>query len=97
MILDVAKAFSKHITVHQVSAYNISTGLERKSFAFFRKMLRNGGQNYMGKITPELIREYKEEIIKTPIVHYTDVTLNVSDIVGKVTKILERNYVTNFN
>ena len=92
IITDVMEAFSKHINAHQVSAYNFSKGIERKAFAFFRKMLRNGGPNYMGKITPGLIAEYKEEIINTPIVHYTDVTLNVSDIVRVVANILKENY-----
>ena len=75
-----------------MSSYNISFGTERKAFAFFQKMLQNGGPNYMGQITPKLIEEYKEQIIKTPVIHYTDVALNASDIVVMVLKILKENY-----
>ena len=88
LILDVGNSFYKHVYLHQVSSYNLTGGLGRRAYTYFREMMRHGGPNYLGKITKSLVNNHKEKILKTPLQHFTDVHVNISNVLEEVSKIL---------
>ena len=53
-------------------------------------MAHYGGENHIRNITPQLIEKYKDKITNAPIVHYTDVMLNINEVVLLVKSILIR-------
>ena len=82
----VAASFYPKLNLYRLEAFNISNTFKQRTFTFFRNMKRKGTP--IGKVTQELIEKYKEEILKTPPAHFTDVIIDLNAMVKIVTMAL---------
>lgn len=91
-ISDVAAAFHNETNLMRLEEFNITSTFDQRAYTFFRNMYRKGGPMYYTHITKELKEKYKDDIIKTPPEHFTEVYLNVSKLVSMVTSAIQNHY-----